>query len=104
MKSLLLALACAASCCLVLAPAPAAAKTHVLTGRVVHVSDANIKIEKSGQTLSFIVAPKLTRVLSADGKRAYRWSYVRAGMLVRVVFDQTLLGARHADRVYILAH
>jgi hypothetical protein len=85
-------------------PAPAAADTNFWTGYVVHVSTTNIKVENKAktQTLSFLLVPKFKRVFSDDGKTTYQMAQIKPGMIVRVVYDQDLLGARHADKIYVL--
>lgn len=86
--------------------APAQAKRGVWVGYVVHASTENIKVrEAHGQvTLGFVVVPKLTRIVSADGKTRYRLSQLKPGTLVKVEYDQRALGARHADRIVVLSH
>ena len=85
-------------------PAPASADTNYWTGYVVHVSTGNIKVEnkEKTQTLSFLLVPKFKQVFSDDGKTTYQMAQVKPGMIVRVVYDQDLLGARHADKIFIL--
>lgn len=92
-----------ASLCLV-SPPPAAADTNYWTGYVVHVSTTNIKVADKARmhTLSFLVVPHFKRVFSDDGKTTYQMAQIKPGMLVKVVYDQDLLGARHADKIYIL--
>lgn len=83
---------------------PAAADTNFWTGYVVHVSTANIKVENRAktQTLSFLLVPKFKRLFSDDGKTTYQMAELKPGMVVRVVYDQDLLGARHADKIFIV--
>lgn len=85
-------------------PQPASADTNYWTGYVVHVSTENIKVEnkEKTQTLSFLVVPKFKQVFSDDGKTTYQMAQVKPGMIIRVVYDQDLLGARHADKIFIL--
>ena len=85
-------------------PQAAQADTNYWTGYVVHVSTANIKVENKGktQTLSFLLVPKFKQVFSDDGKTTYQMAQVKPGMIVKVVYDQDLLGARHADKIYVL--
>jgi len=85
-------------------PAPAAADTNFWTGYVVHVSTTNIKVENKAktQTLSFLILPKFKQVFSDDGKTTYQMAQIKPGMIVRVVYDQDLLGARHADKIYVV--
>ncbi len=86
------------------APAPAAADTNYWVGYVVHVSTTNIKVEnkEKTQTLSFLLLPHFKQVFSDDGKTTYQMAQIKPGMIVRVVYDQDLLGARHADKIYVL--
>jgi len=86
------------------APAPAAADTNYWTGYVVHVSTENLKVEnkQKTQTLSFLILPKFKQVFSDDGKTTYQMAQIKPGMIVRVVYDQDLLGARHADKIFVV--
>jgi hypothetical protein len=81
-----------------------AATTSTFYGITVHVSTNNIKVEdpKTKQTLSFVIVPKFDQVFSADGKTTYQMSKVKAGQYVGVIYDQKALGARHADKIYLL--
>ena len=87
-----------------LVPLASLADTNYWTGYVVHVSTANIKVEDKPkrQTLSFLILPKFKQVFSDDGKTTYQMAQIKPGMIVKVVYDQDALGARHADRIYIL--
>ena len=87
-----------------LAPLPAAAVNKIWTGYVVHVSTNNIKVinTQGTQTLSFLILPKFNQVFSDDGKTTYQMAQLKRNMLVKVYFDQNLLGARHADKIYVL--
>jgi len=106
MKTIAAAALCAAlaSSALASAPSPAKADTNYWVGYVVHVSTENIKVENKAktQTLSFLLVPKFKQVFSDDGKTTYQMAQVKPGMTVRVVYDQDLLGARHADKIFIL--
>ena len=88
------------------AAAPAmATRTHsTFYGRVDHVSMDNIKVTnpRTGQSLSFLLVPKFKQVFSDDGKTTYTMSYLRKGTPVEIVYDQTALGARHADKIIVL--
>jgi hypothetical protein len=89
-----------------LSPA-AATRTHsTFYGRVDHVSTSNIKVTdpRNGQSLSFLLLPKFKQVFSADGKTTLQMSYLHKGTPVEVVYDQTALGARHADKIIVLKH
>lgn len=88
-----------------LAPQAAlAGKTNNFYGEVVHVSTNNIKVydPKNKQSLSFEVAPSFDQIFSADGKTTYQMKSLKHGQYVRVIYDQKLLGVRHADKIYIL--
>jgi len=93
-----------AVCLMAVVPAPASADTNYWIGYAVHVSTENIKVEnkEKTQTLSFLVLPKFKQVFSDDGKTTYQMAQIKPGMIVRVVYDQDLLGARHADKIFIL--
>jgi hypothetical protein len=73
-------------------------------GITVHVSSNNIKVEnpKTKETLSFLIVPKFDQVFSADGKTTYQMSKIKAGQYVAVIYDQKALGARHADKIYLM--
>jgi len=75
-------------------------------GIVQHVSVNNIKVynPKSHQALSFLLVPKFDQVFSADGKTTYQMKAVKAGRYVGVIYDQKALGARHADKIYLLTN
>lgn len=108
MKRGLCAMACAAFAAVSIVslahPHAARADTNYWTGYVVHVSTENIKVENKAktQTISFLLVPKFKQVFSDDGKTTYQMAQVKPGMIVRVVYDQDLLGARHADKIFIL--
>jgi len=86
-------------------PIPAAAVDKIWVGYVVHVSTNNIKVINSEgtQTLSFLILPKFKQVFSGDGKTTYQMAQIKRNMLVKVYFDQNLLGQRHADKIYVLS-
>ena len=92
----------------VIALAPIAAQAKVgsatFSGIVNHVSSNNIKVtdNRSHQSLSFLILPKFDQVFSADGKTTYQMRAVKPGQYVKVYYDQSLLGARHADRILLL--
>lgn len=81
-----------------------AGKTNNFYGEVVHVSAENVKVydPKAKQTLSFVLTPKFDQIFSTDGKTTYQMKALKHGQYVRVVYDQKLLGVRHADKIYIL--
>lgn len=82
----------------------AALAANVFYGITVHVSTTSIKVQdpKTKQTLSFELVPKFDRVFSADGKTTYQMRKVKPGQYVGVIYDQKLLGVRHADKIYLL--
>ena len=82
-------------------PALAASTFYGITR---HVSVNNIKVynPKSQQTLSFVILPKFDRIFSADGKTTFQMKDVKAGRYVGIIYDQSALGVRHADRIYLL--
>ncbi|MGA3035944.1 MAG: hypothetical protein ABSE64_00545 [Vulcanimicrobiaceae bacterium] len=85
---------------------PAIAKDDsTFYGRIVHVSSNNLKVQsKSGQILSFLILPKFKDVWSDDGKTTYQMSFLHNGTPVEVLYDQSLMGARHADKIIVLRH
>ncbi|MBV8344485.1 MAG: hypothetical protein JO190_05755 [Candidatus Eremiobacteraeota bacterium] len=84
----------------------AAATNSTFYGITVHVSSNNIKVQdpKTKQTLSFLIVPKFDQVFSADGKTTYQMSKIKAGQYVGIIYDQKALGARHADKIYLLTN
>jgi hypothetical protein len=78
--------------------------TSTFYGITVHVSTDNIKVQdpRTKQTLSFVIVPKFDQVFSADGKTTYQMNKVKAGQYVGIIYDQKALGARHADKIYLL--
>ena len=91
----------------IVAPAPAqAAKVGSawVEGTLVHISTSNIKIkdDKTGKELGFLLVPHFDQVFAADGKTTYQMKSLHSGQLVKVYYDQKLLGARHADRILVL--
>ncbi|MDQ6943512.1 MAG: hypothetical protein M3169_13490 [Candidatus Eremiobacteraeota bacterium] len=91
----------------VVAPAPAqAAKVGSawVEGTLVHISSSNIKIkdDKTGKELGFVLVPHFDKVFSSDGKTTYQMAALHSGQLVKVYYDQKLLGIRHADRILVL--
>lgn len=85
------------------APAPALAAS-TFYGIVIHVSDNSIKVEdpRTKQTLAFEIVPHFDQLFSADGKTTYQMKDIKAGRYVGIVYDQKMLGVRHADKVYLL--
>jgi len=85
------------------APAPAIAAS-TFYGIVIHVSDNSIKVEdtRTKQTLAFEIVPHFDQLFSADGKTTYQMKDIKAGRYVGIVYDQKMLGIRHADKVYLL--
>jgi len=89
----------------IMRPPPAAAVDKIWVGYVVHVSINNIKVVnfEETQSLSFLILPKFKSVFSADGKTTYQMAQIKRNMLVKVYYDQNLLGQRHADKIYVLS-
>ena len=83
---------------------PALAIDKIWTGYVVHVSVNNLKVVNTAatQTLSFLILPKFNQLFSSDGKTTYQMTSLQRNMLVKVYYDQNLLGQRHADKIYVL--
>ncbi len=89
---------------LIVASSNAALAASTFYGIVVHVSTNNIKVQDSRtkQTLSFTIVPKFNEVFSANGKTTYQMSAIKAGQYVGIIYDQKMLGVRHADKIYLL--
>jgi hypothetical protein len=110
MRTLLMAVGLAAlpliaSVVTIAAPAQAApVGSSWVEGTLVHVSSSNIKIkdDKTGKELGFLLVPHFDQVFSSDGKTTYQMKSLHSGQLVKVFYDQKLLGARHADRILVL--
>jgi hypothetical protein len=74
-------------------------KSSTYEGAVVHISTNNLKVKGAdGSTLSFLIVPRFHKVLHADGKTA-QMNEIKAGDRVKVRYDQSALGARHADEI-----
>ncbi len=85
--------------------APAFAKTdNVYYGVVQHVSLQNIKVynPKDKSAVSFLIFPKFDQVFSGDGKETYQMKDIKTGQYVKIYYDQHALGARHANRIYLM--
>ncbi|MGH7661210.1 MAG: hypothetical protein ACRENA_09905 [Vulcanimicrobiaceae bacterium] len=85
------------------APAYAYTPTGTMYGTVQHVSSNNIKIrdQATGQTMSFLMTPHFNSVFTKDGKTA-QMKFLRNGTRVEVLYDQHMLGTRHADKIIVL--
>ena len=73
-----------------------------LEGNVTHISTTNIKIKTTNKEESFLLVPHFKSVFSDDGKTTAQMASIKPGTLVKVYYDQKLLGARHADRIVIM--
>ena len=105
MRNLILIAAALVAATLVTSAAkPAQALTNSYwTGVITHVSTENLKVKnKAGDELSFLIVPKFKNIWSEDGKTTYQMAYLKNGMEVKVTYDQTALGARHADKIVVL--
>src|SRR5579864_960609 len=102
----LLRMAAAAAAALALAVPQTALAASTFYGIVQHISVQNIKVynPKSRQALSFLLMPKFDRIFSADGKETYQMKAVKPGRYVGIIYDQKALGARHADKIYLLTN
>jgi hypothetical protein len=101
----LAALPLLASTVIIAAPAQAApVGSSWVEGTLVHISSSNIKIkdDKTGKELGFVLVPHFDQVFSSDGKTTYQMKSLHSGQLVKVFYDQKLLGVRHADRILVL--
>lgn len=69
-----------------------------------HVSINNIKVynPNTKQTLSFQIVPKFDQIFSSDGKTTYQMKDIKPGRYVGIIYDQKVLGVRHADKIYLL--
>jgi len=85
-------------------PSLAMAKTGVFDGIVTHVSVNNIKVHGGGQELSFLIVPRFNKIFKSDGNTTVQMKDIKAGNYVRVYYDQSALGARHADRILVDTH
>ncbi len=91
----------------ILSAAPASAVpvgSSWVEGTLVHISTSNIKVkdDKTGKELSFALVPHFDKVFSSDGRSTYQMKSLHSGQLVKVFYDQKLLGLRHADRIEVL--
>jgi hypothetical protein len=93
-----------AAAALLAAPAIPAQAASTFYGIVRHVSDTNIKVDdpRTGQTLSFEIVPHFDQIFSSDGKTTYQMKELRPGKYVGLIYDQKMMGMRHADKIYIL--
>ena len=85
--------------------APAIAKSdNTFSGIVRHLSMHNIKVHepRKNQDGSFLIFPKFDQIFSSDGKTTYQMKDIHAGQYVKVYYDQHALGARHANRIYLM--
>lgn len=75
-------------------------------GIVRHVSINAIKVDdpRTNQTLSFELLPKFDKIFSGDGKATYQMRDIHPGRYVGIIYDQKLLGIRHADEIYLLTN
>src|SRR5579862_6177472 len=105
MKTLRTIVASAVAAGIFLAPHTAFAAS-TFYGIVQHMSVQNIKVynPKSHQALSFLLLPKFDQIFPADGKTTYQMKDVKPARYVGVIYDQKALGARHADKIYILTN
>ena len=88
-----------------LAPRPVLAAS-TFYGIAQHISVNNIKVydPKTHNALSFIIFPKFDKIFSGDGKTTYEMKDIKPGKYVGVIYDQKALGARHADKIFILTN
>lgn len=93
---------------LFLSASSALADNKIWTGQVIHVSTTNIKIENDqgvqtcDQVLSFLLVPRFNQVFSDEGNTTLQMTDVKPGMWVTIYYDQSALGARHADKIVVL--
>ena len=85
---------------------PAQAKiSQTFYGRVTHVSDTNLKVQDpaTGQTMSFVFVPGAVKIVEDTGD-ARKMADVHNGEPVKIIYDTTVLGARHLDQIITLHH
>jgi hypothetical protein len=72
-------------------------------GRVVHVSQTNIKVQDpaTGKVMSFVFVPGAAKIVEDTGNPS-AMADVHKGEPVKIVYDTTALGARHLDRIVTL--
>ena|SRR5579883_2261783 len=72
-------------------------------GRVVHVSDTNLKVQNptTGKVMSFVFVPGATKIVEDTGNPK-KMADVHPGQAVEVIYDTTALGARHLDQIITL--
>ena len=75
---------------------------NVFVGTVDHVSSENIKVTGGGQSLSFLLVPRFDQVFSGDGKTTRQMAEIHNGDYVKIFYDQKMMGARHADKIFIM--
>lgn len=83
---------------------PAQAKvSETFYGRIVHVSENNLKVQDpaTGKTMSFVFVPGAAKIVEDTGNPE-KMADVRTGEPVKVVYDTTVLGARHLDQIVTL--
>lgn len=85
------------------APAYAYTPTGTMYGIVQHVSSDNIKIrdQATGKTMGFVMTPHFNSVFTKNGKTA-QMKYLKNGTPVEIMYDQHMLGTRHADKIIVL--
>lgn len=98
------AIAAIAAALIIFASAAPAFAANTFYGIVKHVSMNNIKVydPRTKQTLSFEILPKFDQIFSGNGKETYQMKDIKPGRYVGVLYDQHLLGVRHANRIYLL--
>ena len=104
-KGLAAAGAAAMTIAMIGAPVYAYTPTGTMYGTVQHVSSDNIKIQdqSTGKTMSFVMTPHFDKVFTKDGKTS-QMSFLRNGTPVEILYDQKMLGTRHADKIIVLSH
>ena len=75
-------------------------KGSTYEGTVVHISTDDLKVKGTeGGTFSFLIVPRFHNLLHADRKTTAQMNEIKAGDRVKVRYDQSALGARHADEI-----
>ena len=72
-------------------------------GRVIHVSDTNLKVQNptTGKVMSFVFVPGATKIVEDTGNPK-KIADVHNGQPVKIIYDTTALGARHLDQIITL--
>jgi hypothetical protein len=77
-----------------------AGKSSTYHGTVVRVSSDTIKVKGDGGDMAcFLIVPSFQKLWHADGKTTAGMNEIKSGDRVKVIYDQSALGSRHADEI-----